>query len=77
MSDYDFTISVRPLSVSILHRHSQLATDTQYEITCESWGSHPPPKMNWYLDNRELVGVTTEVNRNAVLLVLFIAYTFA
>ena len=54
-------ILVRPLTVSILHRHSQLSTDTQYEITCESWGSHPQPLITWWLDSRELKGAKTEV----------------
>jgi len=55
-------ISVRPLTVSIIHQHSQLSTDTQYELTCESWGSHPQPLITWWLDGRELSVGRAEVS---------------
>lgn len=54
---------MRPLSVSIpiKHRNPQLTAETQYEIKCESWGSHPPPVMTWWLDGREEKGAAIEV----------------
>ncbi|XP_021945130.1 nephrin isoform X2 [Folsomia candida] len=53
-------LNLRPLSVSILQRHSRLSTHTHYEIICESSGSRPPPNILWFLQGQELKGVTTE-----------------
>ena len=52
---------VRPLTVAIQHRNSQLSTDTQYEIICDSWGSNPAATISWFLDNVKL-NTTTEVS---------------
>lgn len=60
----DFHFSVRPLTVSIpiKHRNPQLTAEQQYEIKCESWGSHPPPVMTWWLDGREEKGSAIEAS---------------
>ncbi|CAG7829827.1 unnamed protein product, partial [Allacma fusca] len=47
-------MNLRPLTVAIQHRNSQLSTDTPYEIICESWGANPPATISWFLDNVKL-----------------------
>ncbi|KAG8224624.1 hypothetical protein J437_LFUL005792 [Ladona fulva] len=48
------SLTVRPLSASILNKNQGLSADRKYEIMCQAIGSRPPAKITWWKDNKRL-----------------------
>ncbi|KAF5301892.1 hypothetical protein FQA39_LY10547 [Lamprigera yunnana] len=47
-------IYFRPLIVEILTSNQPFSADRKYEIPCQTFGSRPPAKITWWMDNKEL-----------------------
>lgn len=50
-----FFFSVRPLLVEILSSNNPFSADRLYEIPCQTYGSRPPAKIMWFIENKELL----------------------
>ncbi|EFA06209.2 nephrin isoform X1 [Tribolium castaneum] len=48
-------IYFRPLHVEIMSSNNPYSADRLYEIACQTFGSRPPAKITWYMDNKELL----------------------
>lgn len=46
--------AVRPLSVEILSSNQPFSADRKFEIPCVTYGSRPPARISWWMDNMEV-----------------------
>lgn len=47
---------VKPVEVKLINPPTIMLTGTQYELICQSIGSRPPAKINWYKEGLQLTG---------------------
>ncbi|XP_065167952.1 nephrin isoform X2 [Atheta coriaria] len=47
-------IHFRPLKAEILSSNNPFSADRKYEIACQTFGSRPPAKITWWMDNKEM-----------------------
>lgn len=52
-----FSIIVKPLSVNIVKKHTEMVANQVYSLTCEAKGSKPPAVITWWKDDK-LMNVT-------------------
>lgn len=53
-----FYFAVRPIKVEILSSNQPFSADRKYELPCQAYGSRPPSKITWWMDEKELLPVT-------------------
>ena len=63
-----FSLSVGPLSVSLLNRKAAMSAGRRYEAMCQVTGARPAPAVTWWKGTQQIRdNITTNVSLNMLL----------
>ncbi|XP_040065061.1 hemicentin-2 isoform X1 [Ixodes scapularis] len=61
-------LNLKPVNVSIRNKNTPLKAGVLARVECESYGSRPPPQFSWWLDGKELVNNSRNVENDLSIL---------